>query len=183
MSEPPRRLISKSYKGKVKDMQDDVEFAMPIRVIAADDHALFRQGLAALLQPAKDIVLLAQAANGREAWNLIERLRPDLAILDICMPGMSGIEVTQKTVAAGLATQLLLLTAHGEPSLAMDAQEAGAAGYLLKENSLEELVLAVRTVAAGGTFVTPSIRAELRQLQRQGAMTAALSPRNGRYSA
>lgn len=151
---------------------------MPISVIFADHHALFRQGLAALLKMVEGIALLAQAANGREAWYLIERLQPDVAILDICMPEMTGIEVARKTSVAGLATQVVLLTAHEDPSVAIDAQEAGAAGYVLKNTSFEELVIAVQTVAAGGTFVTPAIRAKLRELQRQGRTTTALSPRD-----
>ena len=150
---------------------------MPIRVISADDHALFRQGLAALLKMVEGIDLLAQAANGREAWDLIERQQPDVAILDICMPGMTGIEITRKTSAAGFATQVILLTAHEDPVVAIEAQEAGAAGYVLKDNSVEELVIAVRTVAAGGTFVTPVIRAKFRELQRHGRATTVLSPR------
>jgi DNA-binding NarL/FixJ family response regulator len=144
---------------------------MPISVILANDHTLFRQGLAALLKTAEGIALLAQAANGREAWDLIERLQPEVAILDICMPEMTGIEVVRKTSAAGLTTQVVLLTAHEDLSIAIDAQEAGAAGYVLKGNPFEELVMAVRTVAAGGSFMTPSIRAQLRELQRYGSNT------------
>lgn len=100
-----------------------------------------------------------------------------MAILDICMPEMTGIEVVRKTVAAGLATQFVLLTFHEEPAVTIGAQEAGAMGYVLKHNSFEELVLAVQTVAAGGTFVAPAIRAKLRKLQQDGRTTPALSPR------
>ncbi len=150
---------------------------MPISVISADDHALFRQGLAVLLKGVEGIALLAQAANGREAWDLINKQQPDVAILDICMTGMTGIDVTRKTSAAGFTTQVILLTVHEDPAVAIEAQEAGAAGYVLKNNSFEELVIAVQTVAAGGTFMTPTIHATLRDLQRQGKMTTALSPR------
>jgi len=150
---------------------------MTIRVIVADDHAIFRQGLAALLRTEDDLALLAQAANGREAWGHIEALRPDVAILDIAMPELTGTEVARRTVAAGLATQAVLLTACKDPSAAREAQEAGAAGYVLKDNAFEELALAVRTVAAGGTFMTPAIRARLREMSQQGGTTAALSPR------
>ena len=150
---------------------------MPISVISADDHALFRQGLAVLLKGVEGIVLLAQAANGREAWDLIERQQPHVAILDICMPELTGIEIARKTSAAGLATQVILLTAHDDPFVAIEAEKAGAAGYVLKDTSFEEVVIAVQTVAAGGTFVTPIIRAKLCELQRQGKTTTALSPR------
>jgi DNA-binding NarL/FixJ family response regulator len=143
----------------------------------ADDHMLFRQGLAALMKTVEEIALLAQAANGREAWDLVERLQPEVAILDICMPELTGIEVARKTSMAGFATQVVLLTAHEDPLVAIDAQQAGAAGYILKDNSFEELVMTVQIVAAGGTFVTPTIRAQLRELQRHGRVTTALSPR------
>jgi len=150
---------------------------MTISVIVADDHAIFRQGLASLLQAEADIALLAQAANGAEAWRLIESLQPDVAILDLSMPEATGIEVARRVEAAGLDTRVVLLTMHDDPSAALQAQEAGAAGYVLKDLSFEELVLAVQTVAAGGTFITRSIRAKLCDLRRGGRTTVALSPR------
>ncbi len=150
---------------------------MPITVIVADDHAIFRQGLASLLQAEADIALLAQAADGAEAWGLIESLRPEVAILDLSMPQLTGIEVTRRVEEAGCDTRIVLLTMHDDPSAVLQAQEALVAGYVLKDNSFEELVQAVRTVATGGTFVTPSVRAKLRGLQRNGRPTMALSPR------
>jgi DNA-binding NarL/FixJ family response regulator len=146
-------------------------------VILADDHAIFRQGLAALLQSEADIALLAQAADGAEAWGLIESMRPDVAILDLSMPQLSGIEVARRVEAAGLDTRIVLLTMHDDPSAVLQAQETGVAGYVLKDNSFEELVQAVHSVGAGGTFVTPSIRARLRALQREGRPAVPLSPR------
>jgi DNA-binding NarL/FixJ family response regulator len=150
---------------------------MTINVILADDHAVLRQGLAPLLEMEPDIALLAQAANGEEAWQQIESHQPDVAILDIGMPEMSGIEVAREVTAQGLDTRVVLLTMHEDPCAANDAQEAGAAGYVLKDSAFEELLLAVRTVAAGGTFVTPSIQAKLRELKRRGCTTVSLSPR------
>jgi DNA-binding NarL/FixJ family response regulator len=150
---------------------------MPIKIILADDHAIIRQGLEPLFEAEQGMELLAQAGNGREAWGLIESLRPDVAILDISMPEMTGIEVTRRVVNAGFNTQLVLLTMHEDPSAVLEAQEAGASGYVLKDNSFEELVQAVHVVAAGGSFVSPSIREKLRKLQRQGQTTALLSNR------
>jgi DNA-binding NarL/FixJ family response regulator len=121
--------------------------------------------------------LLAQADNGREAFGLIESLRPDVAILDISMPEMTGIEVTRRVVDAGFYTQVILLTMHEDPSAVLEALEAGASGYVLKDNSFEELVQAVQAVVAGGTFVTPSVREKLRKLQRQGKTAVSLSKR------
>lgn len=142
---------------------------MTIKVILADDHAMFRQGLTPLLEVGHELELLAQAANGRDAWELIEALRPDVAIVDVSMPELTGIEVARKTVNAGFRTRVVMLTMHEDPFAALQAQEAGAAGYVLKDNTFEELLIAVRTVAAGGTFVTPSIQAKLMELQRHGA--------------
>ena len=135
---------------------------MPISAILADDHAIFRQGVAALLEAERDIELLAQANNGTEAWALIQSLQPDVAILDVSMPESTGIDVARRVDAAGLDTRVVLLTMHDDPSAALQAREAGAAGYVLKDNSFEDLVRAVQTVAAGGTFTTPSVRAKLK---------------------
>ena len=150
---------------------------MSIKVILADDHAIIRQGLAPLFEAEQGMELLAQAGNGREAWELIESLRPNVAILDISMPEMTGIEVTRRVVEAGVYTQVILLTMHQDPSAALEALEAGASGYVLKDNSFEELVQAVHIVVAGGSFVTPSVQKKLRDLQRQGKTTVLLSER------
>jgi two-component system response regulator DesR len=88
---------------------------MPIGVIVADDHAIFRQGLASLLRAAADIALIGQAANGPEAWALIESRRPDVAILDLSMPQATGIEVARRVEAAGLDTRVVLLTDNRIP--------------------------------------------------------------------
>ena len=150
---------------------------MAIRIILADDHAIFRQGLTQLLEPEHGFKLMAQVSNGREAWELIEALQPDVAILDITMDELTGIEVARKATNAGCRTRVLLLTMHSDPSLALEAQEAGAAGYVLKDNTFEELVAAVRIVVAGGTFMTASIQDRLRDIQSQGYTTIHLSNR------
>jgi DNA-binding NarL/FixJ family response regulator len=150
---------------------------MSISVILADDHTIFREGLMSLLQTATDLVLLGVAANGRDAWHLIEQLRPNVAILDIAMPEMTGTEVTRRTHAAGLTTEVALLTACADPCTAMEAEEAGAVGYVLKDHSFEELIMAVQTIAAGGTFMTPVIRAKLREMRHRGRTMPVLSSR------
>ena len=150
---------------------------MSVSVILADDHAIVRQGLAALLKAEPDIVLLGLAADGAAAWSMIAAHQPDIAILDLSMPQATGIEITRRVEAAALDTRCLVLTMHDDPAAALEAQAAGAAGYILKDNSFEDLVLAVRGIAAGGTFVSPSIRAKLRALQRNGPTHLALSDR------
>jgi DNA-binding NarL/FixJ family response regulator len=150
---------------------------VPLGVILADDHAIFRQGLAALLQGEPDIALLAQAADGEAAWVLIETHQPGVAILDLAMPKATGIEVARRVAAAALDTRVVLLTMHDDAATALQAQEAGVAGFVVKDNSFEELALAVRAVAAGGTFVTPAVRAKLNALKRNGDRPVDLSPR------
>lgn len=150
---------------------------MTTTILIADDHDIFRQGLAALLDAEEGLVLLSQAGNGREAWEHIKSLEPDIAILDINMPDMTGIEVTRKTVDSGLKTQVVLLTMYEDPSTVLEGQEAGASGYILKDNSFEEMVTAVRTVVCGGTFVTPSIREKMQKMKRDGQSAVQLSKR------
>jgi DNA-binding NarL/FixJ family response regulator len=148
-----------------------------LSVILADDHAIVRQGLAALLQGVPDISLLAQAADGEAAWELIETHQPDIAILDLAMPRATGIEVARRVEASALDTRVVLLTMHDDAATALQAQQAGVNGFVIKDNSFEELALAVRSVAAGGTFVTPAVRAKLNGLRRSGQRPVALSPR------
>ncbi len=150
---------------------------MYLSVILADDHAIVRQGLAALLQGVPDISLLAQAADGEAAWELIETHQPDIAILDLAMPRATGIEVARRVEVAALDTRVVLLTMHDDAATALQAQQAGVTGFVVKDNSFEELALAVRSVAAGGTFVTPAVRAKLNGLRRGGQRPVALSPR------
>ncbi len=150
---------------------------MSLSVILADDHAIFRQGLAALLQAEPDITLLAQAADGEAAWRLIETRQPDIAILDLAMPGATGIEVARRVQAAALDTRVVLLTMHDDAASAMQAQQADVTGFVVKDNSFEELAVAVRSVAAGGTFVTPIVRSKINALRRNGDKPVVLSPR------
>jgi DNA-binding NarL/FixJ family response regulator len=151
--------------------------AAPITVICADTHEIFRQGLLALLKTVEAIETLSQAANGIEAWDYIKQLRPDVAIVEIHLPGLSGLDIARNSVQAGLPTQFVLLTAYEDPLTAIEAQKAGVAGFVVKSNSFEELMLAVRTVHLGGTFMTASIRAKLQQWHRQGKPDITLSPR------
>jgi len=150
---------------------------MPITIVLADDHAIIRQGLTPLFEAEEGMQLVAEAGNGQEAWTLIESLRPDVAILDVSMPKMTGIEVTRRVVDTGVRTRVILLTMHEDPSAVLEAREAGASGYVLKDNSFEELVQAVKIVMAGGSFVTPSVQEKLRKLQAEGRPATLLSKR------
>src|SRR5262245_13454951 len=105
---------------------------MPTRVLVADDHAMFRQGLVALLDDAEGIEVVGQASRGDEALRLIRELAPEVAILDVSMPGATGIEVARALTAEGAATRVVLLTMHADATHARQAVDAGASGYVLK---------------------------------------------------
>lgn len=130
-----------------------------IRVLIADDHTIFRQGLAQLLGSVEDFDLISQASDGREALRLMTEARPDVAILDMSMPGLSGLEVTKEALRRRLPARIILLTMHSEQEAVSNAMRAGVAGYVLKDNAFEDLAYAIKAVAAGGTFISPSVTA------------------------
>jgi DNA-binding NarL/FixJ family response regulator len=127
-----------------------------IRVILADDHLVVRAGLKALLGTSKDIDVVGEATNGRDAVSLVERLSPHVAVLDLDMPQMDGLAATKELVARGSPTRVLILTMHTEDEYLVTLLEAGAAGYLVKNAADRELADAVRAVAAGNLYVQPS---------------------------
>jgi DNA-binding NarL/FixJ family response regulator len=152
---------------------------MVISVLLADDHGVLRDGLRRLLEVNSDIRVCALADNGREALEKATAMRPDVALLDISMPVLSGIEATRAIVAASPETAVLILSMHSSAELVREALRAGALGYLLKEAAGDEVVKAVRTVAAGKRFLGAGI-AELvveGYIQGQIATAADLTAR------
>jgi DNA-binding NarL/FixJ family response regulator len=138
-----------------------------IRVILADDHMVVRAGLKALLGATKDIEVVGEATNGREALALVERLKPDVAVLDLDMPLMDGMTAMKELASKKSSTRVLILTMHDEDEYLVTLLEAGAAGYLVKNAADRELADAVRAVASGDTYVQPSAaRALARQVTR-----------------
>jgi DNA-binding NarL/FixJ family response regulator len=147
-----------------------------IRLLLADDHAIFLQGLTKLLDAWPEAKVVAEAADGQEAWKLILRHKPDVAVVDIKMPQMSGIEIAEHVRAQGLSTRVVLLTMHDEPALALEAEQAGIHGYVLKDNTFEELSKAIKTVASGRRYMSPAVSENLRAFRlNSGGVT--LSPR------
>ena len=128
-----------------------------IRVIIAEDHAVVREGTRQLLEREADIEVVGEAANGAEAVVLVEGLSPDVAIIDISMPVMSGIEATEKIKAVRPTTAVLILTAYDDDQYVFALLAAGAAGYLLKDVPSAEVVRAVRSVHAGEPVLHPAI--------------------------
>ena len=127
-----------------------------IRVILADDHAVVRAGLKAVLSSAKDIEVIGEAKTGTEAVALSERFKPDIVVMDLSMPDLDGTGATRQIVEKGLPTKVLVLTMHAEEDYLVPLMEAGAAGYLVKSAADRELVDAVRAIAHGDVYVRPA---------------------------
>jgi DNA-binding NarL/FixJ family response regulator len=127
-----------------------------IRVILADDHTVVRRGLKAVLGTAKDIEVIGEAKNGREAIALAERFKPDVVVMDLDMDEMGGADALKEIVAKGLPCRVLVLTMHAEEEYLVPLLESGAAGYLVKSVADRELVDAVRAVANGDMYVGQS---------------------------
>jgi len=136
-----------------------------ITVVIADDHVIFRQGLLKLLQSAEDIEVVADTGSSDEALRLIVDKKPDVAILDISMPGLSGIEIMEEVQRKGIGTKIVFLTMHSDPLTAKRAIQSNASGYVLKDDAFEDLLYAVKAVASGGTFVSPSISEKVLKLE------------------
>ena len=143
-----------------------------MRVLLADDHAIVRRGLRGLLEAA-DFSVVAEAADGLEAVRLCEEHRPDVMILDIGMPKLSGIEVAARATKFDKPPGVIILSVHGDESYIMRALAAGARAYLLKSATDEDLIPAVRAVAAAKPYFSPAVTAVLvedymRQLRQRG---------------
>lgn len=128
-----------------------------IRVILAEDHNLVRQGIRSLLEKADDIEVVAEAENGQEAINLTGELTPDVLVTDINMPRLNGIQAAEQIRELGLPTRVVILSMHSDETLVRQALRIGVRGYLLKRSVTEELLLAVRAVYRGETFLCPGI--------------------------
>lgn len=128
-----------------------------IRILLADDHALVRAGLRALLEEMPEVEVVAEVADGREALRLIEELKPDLALLDISMPGLNGLEVAARVGRDHPRTRSVILSMHIDDEYIRRALAAGAAGYLLKNSDRGELEMAVRAAARGEIWLAPEV--------------------------
>jgi DNA-binding NarL/FixJ family response regulator len=132
-----------------------------IRVLIADDQALVRGGFHSILAGQDDIEVVGETADGNETVELVERLQPDVVLMDIRMPGIDGLEATRRIVARGIATRVLVLTTFDVDDYVYAAMKAGASGFLLKTAPPRQLADAVRTVAAGDALLAPSITRRL----------------------
>ena len=127
-----------------------------ISVVLADDHAVVRAGLKAVLSSAKEMKVIGEASNGVEAIAMVKRLDPDVLVMDLSMPQMDGVEATRQLIDAGVRTRILILTMHSPDEALIPLVERGVAGFLQKTAADRDLVDAVRAVAYGDTYLQPS---------------------------
>lgn len=132
-----------------------------LRIFIADDHEIVREGLRALVDAQPGMRVVGEAGDGREAYRAIVELRPDVAVMDISMPGWSGSEATSRLRRECPAVRVVSLTVHEDESYLRGLLEAGATGYVLKRSATADLVHAIRTVAAGGTYIDPNLAGRL----------------------
>lgn len=155
----------------------------PIRIVLAEDHALVREGTRRILEQYPGLTVVGEAEDGEQALELVERLQPDVAILDIRMPKLNGIEVVRRMKKCCVNTKTLMLTAYDDDDYVLALMEAGASGYLLKTAQASELVESIRSVHLGESVLHPAIAAKVARLWAQGRISGEhgsieqLSPR------
>jgi len=128
-----------------------------IRLVICDDHPIFRQGLIRILEQENSVKILAECGDGKQALDLIEEMKPDMAVLDISMPEMDGLEVTRYVYEHNLPTQIIILTMYDDEEFFNTAIDAGVKGYLLKDNATGDLLACIKAVADGHYYVSPTI--------------------------
>jgi DNA-binding NarL/FixJ family response regulator len=128
-----------------------------MRVILADDHTLFRAGIKSILERVGGVEVVAESGDGRDALAMVEKHRPDVALLDITMPGLNGLEVAARVAGVSPKTRVVILSMHANEGYVAQALRAGVAGYLLKDAAARDLESALKTVLRGDTYLSPSI--------------------------
>jgi DNA-binding NarL/FixJ family response regulator len=148
----------------------------PIRVLLADDHALVRAGIRALVQNIEGVEVVGEAVDGREALSAIKRHQPDLVLMDISMAGLNGLEAASRVARDFPTVRVIILSAHANEEYVCQALRAGASGYLLKDAGTSELDLAIKAVARGETYLSPGVSKHViaDYLRRTGGESGAL---------
>jgi DNA-binding NarL/FixJ family response regulator len=152
-----------------------------IRVLLADDHIVVRQGLRALLAVEEDIEIVGEADNGRQAVMLARQLTPDVAVLDIAMPVLNGLEATRQITQSLPATKVLILSSYSDEDYVRQLTEAGAAGYLVKQTAANDLLKGIRETHKGNAFFSPSVAKRLRDRCRDAFVSGQPVKRRSDY--
>ena len=151
--------MSQALEGREQVRIDD------LRVLLVDDHDLFRTGLRNLLEE-EGVVVVGEAGTGNEALRMVEELAPDVVVMDLNMPGMTGVEATRQIASVAPLARVLVLTISDQDGDVLDAILAGACGYLLKDSSIGELMQGIRSAAVGESLISPTIAAKVLQRVR-----------------
>ena len=138
-------------------MSQPAQVKVEISVVLADDHHIIRQGLKLLLESQAGTRVVAEAANGMEAVDAVERLKPDLLVLDLFMPVLNGLEVLRRLSKARVPTRIIILSMHANEGYVLEALKCGASGYVLKQSTSANLLQAVREVVAGRRYLSPPL--------------------------
>jgi DNA-binding NarL/FixJ family response regulator len=146
-----------------------------IRIVVADDHTLVRAGLRSLLEDLPDVQVVAECGDGREALAAVDAHRPDIALLDISMPGLNGLDAAARIVAASPGTRVVIVSMHSNERYVAQALAAGVAGYVLKNAAIEELPILLRSVMRGETYLSPAISKQVVEALR-ARLTGAAAP-------
>jgi DNA-binding NarL/FixJ family response regulator len=150
-----------------------------ITVLLAEDHQIVRQGLRKLLEAESDIEVVGEAASGRQAVGLTQKLRPAVVVMDIAMPQLNGLEATRQIRQAVPGTKVLILSAHSDEAYVEQVTALGAAGYLIKQTSAHFLSAAIREVHKGQTFFSPAVARQLRDHYQQSPDRVGLRKKQG----
>lgn len=149
---------------------------MTIRVVLVEDHQVVREGVRALLKAASDFEIVGEAANGLGVVDLVERLTPDVLLIDLMLPGLSGLEVTRQVSHRVPTTRILILSMHANEAYVLQALSSGASGYILKGSSAEDVVRAIHEVMQGHRFLSPPLSERAIEAYMQKAQNAMLDP-------
>jgi len=155
---------------------------MKLRIILVDDHAIFREGLRALLEGEQGMEVVAEADNGREAVRLAQELSPDVVVMDLTMPGINGVEATRRIISAAPKIKVIALSMHADRRRVADMLAAGASGYLLKSSVFDELIEAILAVIKHGNYLSPPVAGPivqdyLKKSSLEKTTTSSLTPR------
>ena len=144
---------------------------MPIRILVVDDHSVVRQGIITLLEDEEDLIIAGEASDGDEVWDMVEKVKPDVILLDLTMPRMPGLEVIKQIVPVFPSAKILVFSMHNNTDYMLSSALSGASGYLEKDTSRDEMLRAIRAIAKGELYFPPFassviIRNLLKQLSR-----------------